>query len=107
MISQIIVFILGFLFGLFVSTGIYFIYLNKEKFMIFNRKNPHKNNMLNTDRTDEIGLIDVDSEIQDDNLPFINSGNSNNISLKYNQKRYDRNHHTRKSFNHNIHQTIY
>ena len=105
MISQIIVFILGFLFGLFVSAGIYFIYLNKEKY-VFNHKKPHNTYNQNMDRTDQIGLIDVDNETQNDDLPFIDS-DRNNVSLKYTKRRYDRGFHRRNNFNHNIHQTIY
>ena len=104
MISQIIVFMLGFLFGLFISAGIYFIYLKKEKY-IFNSKKPHSKQDQNIDRTDNLGLIDVNTK-EDSDLPFIDSGRDN-ISLKYTKRRYDRGFHRRNNFNYNVHQASY
>jgi len=98
MISQIIVFILGFLSGILLCTGIYFLYLKKEKY-IFHRKLHHTPNI---ERIDENGLIDIDFDGNDD-LPFINSDRSN-ISIKHGKRRYDRNFNKKNSFNHNVHQ---
>jgi len=101
MISQIIVFIFGFLSALLLSVGIYFLYLKKEKY-IFHHKLHHTPNV---DRIDENGLIDVDFDGNDD-LPFINDGRKD-ISIKYDKKRYDRNFHKRSNYNHNVHQVYY
>ena len=88
------------LFSGYIYALIYFLRRKQETYGLL--KYVKNNNIITDAEIDKNGLVNIDTEIDDDNdeLPFINYHSD---STKYNYNNYVRNRRQRNSYNSNVH----